>query len=61
MKTADEVLKELDECYGPCHRICISCPEAEYLKEIRDVIMGLLKENHELKLQVSQANSLLFF
>lgn len=59
--TADELLKEIDECCGPCGKLCISCPEGRYLKEIKEVIKALLKENHELHLQVAQANSLLYF
>ena len=61
MKTAEEILKEIDECYGPCKRICISCPEGAFLKDIRDVIMQLVKENQELKIQAAQANSMIFF
>ena len=59
--TAEELLKEIDDCVGPCGRICISCPEGAFLKEIRDVIIALQKENHELRLQASQLNSIMFF
>ena len=59
--TADELLKEIDECHGPCGEMCLSCPEAHFLKEIREVIVNLMKENHDLHLQVAQANSLIFF
>jgi len=59
--TAEELLKEIDDCVGPCGRICISCPEGAFLKEIRDVIIALQKENHELRLQASQLNSIIFF
>ena len=47
--TATEILDELDDSYGPCTKICISCPAGEFLKEIRDVILGLLAENKELR------------
>lgn len=59
--TAEELLKEIDDCVGPCGRICISCPEGAFLKEIRDVIIALQKENHELRLQASQLNNIMFF
>jgi intein/homing endonuclease len=47
--TAQELLDELDESCGPCTKICISCPEGKFLKEIRDVIIELMNENKELK------------
>ena len=59
--TAEELLKDFDDCYGPCGKLCLSCPEARYLKEIKEVIEGLLKENHELRMQAAQVNSVLYF
>ena len=59
--TAEELLNEIDNCCGPCGELCITCPEGRYLHEIREVIENLLKENHDLKMQASQANSVLFF
>ena len=50
--TAEELLAEIDDCYGPCTKICVSCPEQGHLKEIRDVIVRLLAENKELKYQL---------
>lgn len=50
--TAEELLKQIDDCNGPCTKICVSCPEGKYLKEIRDVILNLLEENKELKYQL---------
>ena len=46
---ATELLDKLDDSYGPCTKICISCPAGEFLKEIRDVILMLLAENKELR------------
>ena len=59
--TAEELLNEIDDCKGPCNRICISCPEGKKLKEIREVVAGLLKANHELQLQVGELNKIMFF
>lgn len=59
--TAEELLEELDDSMGPCTRICISCPEGSILKDIRDVIIGLLKENHELRMEVAELNKIMFF
>jgi len=59
--TAEQLLEELDDACGPCTRICISCPEGAILKDIRDVIIQLLKENHELRLEVAQLNKIMFF
>ena len=50
--TAQELLDEIDDCYGPCCKICISCPEGHYLKEIREVVAELLRENKELKFEL---------
>jgi len=47
--TPEELLNDLDDCYGPCTKICVSCPEGKYLKEIRDVVIALLEENKELR------------
>ena len=44
MNTPEEVLQAIDECYGPCTKICISCPAGEFLREIRDVIIKLMEE-----------------
>ena len=52
--TAEELLKDIDECCGPCGEMCLSCPESRYLQEIKDVIEGLLEENRKLKLEISQ-------
>ena len=56
--TAEELLKDLDDCYGTCGKICMSCPEARYLKEIRDVIVELMKERDKYKLAVDVAEDI---
>ena len=53
--TAEKLLEEIDDCYGPCGRICLSCPEAHYLKEIRDVIVALMEERDKYKTAVELA------
>lgn len=55
--TAEELLNEIDDCCGPCGQLCLSCPEARYLREIREVVENLLMENRALRQQVEQAKS----
>ena len=45
----EELLKDLDECTGPCGRMCLSCPESRYVAEIREVLVGLMEENKRLR------------
>ena len=47
--TAEELLKDLDTCTGPCGNLCLSCPESRYLPEIREVLVGLMEENDKLR------------
>ena len=53
--TAEELLKDIDNCYGPCGQLCLSCPEAHYLREIKEVIEGLMKERDNLRRAVDLA------
>lgn len=39
-----ELLDKIDDCYGPCSRICVSCPLGDSVREIRDVIKTLISE-----------------
>ena len=43
-----ELLDKIDDCYGPCSRICVSCPLGESLRDIRDVIKLLVAERNAL-------------
>lgn len=47
--TAEELLKDIDACTGPCGKLCLSCPESRYLPEIREVLVGLMEENDKLR------------
>ena len=47
--TPEELLKDLEECTGPCGRMCLSCPESRYVAEIRDVLVKLMEENKRLR------------
>lgn len=47
--TAEELLKDIDTCTGPCGNLCLSCPESRYLPEIREVLVGLMEENDKLR------------
>lgn len=47
--TPKELLKDLEECTGPCGRMCLSCPESRYISEIREVLVGLIDENNRLR------------
>ncbi len=43
-----ELLDKIDDCYGPCSRICVSCPLGDSVREIRDVIKTLISERYAL-------------
>ena len=47
--TPQELINDIDNCYGPCGKMCLSCPEAHYMVEIREVVVGLMQENKKLK------------
>lgn len=47
--TPQELLKDLDECIGPCGRMCLSCPESRYIAEIKEVVEKLIHENDILR------------
>ena len=47
--TAEQLIEQIDECIGPCDRICISCPEGESLKEIRNIVADLIAERDRYK------------
>lgn len=47
--TAEELLKDLETCTGPCGRMCLSCPESRYVAEIHEVLESLIKENEKLR------------
>lgn len=59
--TAEELIADIDSCYGPCGKLCMSCPEAHYLKDIRDVVIALMKERDDLRRQVSSLENYIFF
>lgn len=44
----EELLKDLEECTGPCGRMCLSCPESRYVAEIHEVLEKLINENKAL-------------
>lgn len=47
--TPDELLKDLEECTGPCGRMCLSCPESRYVAEIQEVLIKLMEDNKKLR------------
>lgn len=47
--TAEELIDDIDNCHGPCGNLCLSCPEAHYLQEIRQVIINLMRERDAYK------------
>lgn len=47
--TPEEFLKDMEDCYGPCGRMCLSCPEAHYLKDVRDMVENLMNERDNYK------------
>ena len=53
--TPKELLKDLDECVGPCGRMCLSCPESRYIAEIKDVLVQLMNDNERLRTTLCSA------
>ena len=47
--TPEELLEDLEDCTGPCGRMCLSCPESRYVAEIHDVVEKLVEENKKLR------------
>ena len=47
--TPKELLKDIEDCTGPCGNLCLSCPESRYLPEIHDVLKALMEENEKLR------------
>lgn len=41
---AFELLDELEECEGPCGKLCLHCPEAYALAHIKKVVNDLIAE-----------------
>lgn len=56
--TAEEAIKEIDSCYGPCGEMCVSCRSAYHLKEYRDIIADLLEERNRYKRAVDIATDI---
>lgn len=44
MDKAFELLDELEECEGPCGKLCLHCPEAYALEHIKKVINSLIED-----------------
>lgn len=59
--TAEEAIHEIDACYGPCGKMCVSCRSAYHLKEYRDVIAELLEENKQLRERVADLSEMVRF
>ena len=53
--TPEELLEDIDNCYGVCGKLCLSCPEAHYLAEIREVVVGLMQERDMYKKRCEEA------
>lgn len=51
--TPEELLKDLEECTGPCGRMCLSCPESRYVAEIYEVLKKLIDDNKRLRKTLS--------
>lgn len=56
--TAEEAIREIDSCYGPCGDMCVSCRSAYHLKEYRDVIAELLDRLKRYKEAVDLAEDI---
>ena len=59
--TAEDAIREIDSCYGPCGEMCVSCRSAYHLKEYRDVIAELLEENKQLRQRVADLSEMIHF
>lgn len=53
IEEANALLVELEECEGPCSKLCLHCPEAYALAHIKKVVENLIEE---LTHQTSDAN-----
>lgn len=51
--TPEQLLEDIENCEGPCLKMCAYCPEQMYLREIKEVVMNLLAENKELKSEIA--------
>lgn len=49
MMKPEYLIEDLETCRGPCGKLCLSCPEGWYLKEIREVVVHLMEENEKLR------------
>jgi len=49
MMKPEDLLEDIETCRGPCGKLCLSCPEGWYLKEIREVLVNLMEENEKLR------------
>lgn len=49
MMKPEYLIEDIDTCRGPCGKLCLSCPEGWYLKEIREVLVYLFEENKKLR------------
>ena len=47
--TPEEFLRDTEDCYGPCGRMCLSCPEAYYFREIKEMVETLVKDRDKYK------------
>lgn len=49
VRDPEELLKDLEQCKGPCGEICVRCKEAYRLRDIYETLKRLIAENKELK------------
>ena len=52
--TPEQLLEDIENCEGPCLKLCAYCPEQMYLREIKEVVESLLSENKSLKARLKE-------
>lgn len=52
--TPEQLLEDIENCEGPCLKLCAYCPEQMYLREIKEVVESLLRENKSLKARLKE-------
>lgn len=53
-----ELLDELEECEGPCGKLCLHCPEAYALAHIKKVVNDLIAELEDANAEIAFGQTL---
>ena len=45
----EQMIYDLENCTGPCGRLCINCPQGHYLDIIKETIQDLMDERDKYR------------